>query len=103
MNSENTVLANPYTFGFFEAMAHNKAQRFSHTFVINEAEGLPEKHRGMLFAVEPFLQFFDLAVLLLDLFILLLDEGAQLQVRVPGSAGPGGHQQSHASAGDQLA
>jgi putative heme-binding domain-containing protein len=47
------VLANPYSFGFFEAMKHNKAQRFSHTFVINEAPGLPAKYRGKLFAVEP--------------------------------------------------
>jgi putative heme-binding domain-containing protein len=47
------VLANPYSFGFFEAMKHNKAQRFSHTFVINEAPGLPAKYRGTLFAVEP--------------------------------------------------
>ncbi|HEX4590427.1 MAG TPA: PVC-type heme-binding CxxCH protein [Gemmataceae bacterium] len=47
------VLANPYSFGFFEAMKHNKAERFSHTFVINEAEGLPERYRGKLFAVEP--------------------------------------------------
>jgi putative heme-binding domain-containing protein len=47
------VLANPYSFGFFEPMKHNKAQRFSHTFVINEAPGLPGKYRGKLFAVEP--------------------------------------------------
>ena len=47
------VLANPYSFGFFEAMKHNKAQRFSHTFVINEADGLPARYRGKLFAVEP--------------------------------------------------
>src|SRR5204863_517552 len=47
------VLANPYSFGFFEAMRHNKAQRFSHTFVINEADGLPAPYRGKLFAVEP--------------------------------------------------
>lgn len=47
------VLANPYSFGFFEAMTHNKAQRFSHTWVLNEANGLPEKYRGKLFAVEP--------------------------------------------------
>jgi putative heme-binding domain-containing protein len=47
------VLANPYSFGFFEAMKHNKAQRFSHTFVINEADGLPKPYRGKLFAVEP--------------------------------------------------
>jgi putative heme-binding domain-containing protein len=47
------VLANPYRFGFFEAMKHNKAQRFSHTFVINEAPGLGPQYRGKLFAVEP--------------------------------------------------
>jgi putative heme-binding domain-containing protein len=47
------VLANPYSFGFFEAMRHNKAQRFSHTFVLNEADGLPAQYRGKLFAVEP--------------------------------------------------
>lgn len=47
------VLANPYSFGFFEAMKHNKAQRFSHTWVLNEADGLPAQYRGKLFAVEP--------------------------------------------------
>jgi putative heme-binding domain-containing protein len=47
------VLANPFAFGFFEAMAHNKVQRFSHTFVINEDNALPEKYRGKLFAVVP--------------------------------------------------
>ncbi len=46
-------LANPYAFGFFEAMKHNKAERFSHAFVINEANGLPERYHGKLFAVEP--------------------------------------------------
>lgn len=47
------VLANPFAFGFFEAMAHNKVQRFSHTFVINEADALPAKYRGQMFAVGP--------------------------------------------------
>jgi putative heme-binding domain-containing protein len=47
------VLANPYSFGFFEAMKSNKAQRFSHTWVLNEADGLPRQYRGQLFAVEP--------------------------------------------------
>lgn len=47
------VLANPFSFGFFEAMKHNRAERFSHTFVINEADGLPGAYRGKLFAVEP--------------------------------------------------
>ncbi len=47
------VLANPYSFGFFEAMKANKSQRFSHTWVLNEADGLPAKYRGKMFAVEP--------------------------------------------------
>jgi putative heme-binding domain-containing protein len=47
------VLANPYSFGFFEAMKANKSQRFSHTWVLNEAGGLPSRYRGNLFAVEP--------------------------------------------------
>jgi putative heme-binding domain-containing protein len=47
------VLANPYAFGFFEAMKSNKAPRFSHTFVINEAGALPAAYRGQLFAVVP--------------------------------------------------
>ena len=47
------VLANPSSFGFFEAMKSNKAQRFSHTWVLNEADGLPKQYRGKLFAVEP--------------------------------------------------
>jgi putative heme-binding domain-containing protein len=47
------VLANPYSFGFFEAMKANKSQRFSHTWVLNEADGLPAQYRGKMFAVEP--------------------------------------------------
>ncbi len=47
------VLANPYAFGFFEAMKANKSQRFSHTWVLNESPGLPAPYRGKLFAVEP--------------------------------------------------
>jgi putative heme-binding domain-containing protein len=47
------VLANPYSFGFFEAMKANKSQRFSHTWVLNESDGLPKQYRGKLFAVEP--------------------------------------------------
>lgn len=51
--AKHGVLANPYTFGFFEAMKSNKAPRFSHTYVIDEAPGLPPRYRGKLFAVVP--------------------------------------------------
>ncbi len=47
------VLANPFSFGFFEAMRANKSQRFSHTWVLNEADSLPAQYRGKIFAVEP--------------------------------------------------
>ncbi len=47
------VLANPFSFGYFEAMKANKSLRFTHTFVINEANGLPASYRGKLFGVEP--------------------------------------------------
>jgi putative heme-binding domain-containing protein len=47
------ALSNPYAFGFFEAMKHNNAPRFSHTFAIDDAGALPEKYRGKMFAVSP--------------------------------------------------
>ncbi len=46
-------LSNPYAFGFFEAMGHHRAERFTHTFVIQESDSLPSRFRGHLFGVEP--------------------------------------------------
>lgn len=46
-------LSNPYAFGFFEAMGHHRAERFTHTFVIQESESLPQRFRGHLFGIEP--------------------------------------------------
>lgn len=46
-------LSNPYAFGFFEAMGHHRAERFTHTFVIQESETFPASMRGNLFGVEP--------------------------------------------------
>lgn len=46
-------LSNPYAFGFFEAMGHHRAERFTHTFVIQESESFPASMRGHLFGVEP--------------------------------------------------
>ncbi|HZN35804.1 MAG TPA: c-type cytochrome, partial [Pirellulaceae bacterium] len=48
-------LSNPFTFGYFEAMAHHNVPRFTHTFVIYEAEALPQPYRGRLFGVAPLL------------------------------------------------
>ena len=48
-------LSNPYSFGYFPAMKHNRVPRFTHTFVIYEADALPERYRGLLFGVAPLL------------------------------------------------
>ena len=48
-------LSNPYSFGYFPAMKHNRVPRFTHTFVIYEADALPERYRGVLFGVAPLL------------------------------------------------
>jgi putative membrane-bound dehydrogenase-like protein len=46
-------LTNPYAFGYFPAMRHPTAPRFSHTFTIYDGGQFPEPYRGKLFAVAP--------------------------------------------------
>jgi putative membrane-bound dehydrogenase-like protein len=46
-------LSNPYAFGYFPQMANNRVERFTHTFLIYEADALPERYRGKLFGIEP--------------------------------------------------
>jgi putative membrane-bound dehydrogenase-like protein len=46
-------LSNPYAFGYFKPMGHPDVDRFTHTFIIYEANGLPEQYQGKLFGVEP--------------------------------------------------
>jgi putative membrane-bound dehydrogenase-like protein len=48
-------LSNPYAFGYFPAMKHNRVPRFTHTFIIYEADALPQRYRGLLFGVAPLL------------------------------------------------
>ena len=48
-------LSNPYAFGYFPAMRHNNVPRFTHNFVLYEAETLPDAYRGKLFGVAPLL------------------------------------------------
>ncbi len=48
-------LSNPYAFGYFPAMKHNRVPRFTHTFVFYEADAFPERYRGLLFGVAPLL------------------------------------------------
>ena len=46
-------LSNPYAFGYFNGMPHNKVPRFTHNFVIYEGVGLPKKYLGKLLGIEP--------------------------------------------------
>lgn len=46
-------LSNPYAFGYFQAMKHAKVPRFTHNFIIYEADTLPSKYHGHLFGIEP--------------------------------------------------
>jgi putative heme-binding domain-containing protein len=46
-------LSNPFSFGYFEAMASAPSQRFTHTFIIYDGGALPERYNGRLFGVHP--------------------------------------------------
>ena len=46
-------LSNPYAFGYFHGMPHNKVPRFTHNFIVYEGVGLPEKYLGKILGVEP--------------------------------------------------
>ena len=46
-------LSNPYAFGYFPAMAHDRIPRFTHNFVIYDHGALPGRYTGRLFGVEP--------------------------------------------------
>ena len=46
-------LSNPYAFGFFEAMAHGKVERYSHNFIIYDGGALPADFNGKLLGCEP--------------------------------------------------
>jgi putative heme-binding domain-containing protein len=51
--SKHGPISNPYAFGYFLAMRHPDAPRFSHTFLKYEATALPSSYWGKLFAVAP--------------------------------------------------
>lgn len=50
-------LSNPYAFGHYPAMRHPAVERFTHTFEIHEADALPQRYHGRLFAVAPHLHY----------------------------------------------
>ena len=51
--SKHGALSNPYAFGYFPAMKHHNVPRFTHNFIIYEADQLPERYHGRLFGIEP--------------------------------------------------
>ncbi len=71
-------LSNPYAFGYFPAMKHNRVPRFTHTFVVYEADALPQAYRGLLFGVAPLLNHVVMSQMLPD--------GSSLQTRDVGLA-----------------
>jgi putative membrane-bound dehydrogenase-like protein len=46
-------LSNPYAFGYFPQMAHNDAERFTHTFVLYGGGAFSGSFDGRLFGIEP--------------------------------------------------
>jgi len=46
-------LSNPFAFGYFAPMSHHAVQRFTHNFVIYQADALPAQYAGRLFGVGP--------------------------------------------------
>lgn len=46
-------LSNPYAFGYFPAMPHNDADRFTHNFVLYDSGALGAQCQGRLLGVEP--------------------------------------------------
>ncbi len=46
-------LSNPYAFGYFPMMKSDRVERFTHTFLIYEADALPGRYQGKLFGIEP--------------------------------------------------
>ncbi len=51
--SKHGALSNPYAFGYFPAMEHGNYARFTHQFVVYEADALPQQYRGLIFGVNP--------------------------------------------------
>lgn len=51
--SKHGALGNPFAFGYFPAMTHHDAPRFTHTFHIYQGHTLPGKYYGKLFGAQP--------------------------------------------------
>jgi putative heme-binding domain-containing protein len=50
-------LSNPYAFGYFPAMKHDRVPRFTHELVIYGGGSFPERYHGRMFAVAPLLNY----------------------------------------------
>ena len=51
--SKHGPLSNPYAFGYFNGMPHNKVPRFTHNFIVYEGSGLPSKYLNKIMGIEP--------------------------------------------------
>ncbi len=56
-------LSNPYAFGYFPALKHDRVPRFTHELVIYAGGSLPEKYAGRMFAVAPLLNYVSISEL----------------------------------------
>lgn len=54
-------LSNPFAFGYFPAMNHDKVNRFTHEFTIYDGGALPEAYHGKMFGVAPLLQYVSIS------------------------------------------
>jgi len=59
--SKHGSLTNPFAFGYFPAMKHDQAPRFTHEFVIYDRGSLPAAYHGKLFAVAPLLNHISIS------------------------------------------
>lgn len=46
-------LSNPFTYGYFQSMQHHRVPRFSHHFLVYEAQALPTEYSGKMFSIAP--------------------------------------------------
>lgn len=54
-------LSNPFAFGYFPAMKHDRVPRFTHEFTIYDGGSLPEQYHGRMFAVAPLLHYLSIS------------------------------------------
>lgn len=56
-------LSNPYAFGYFPALKHDRVPRFTHELAIYAGGSFPERYHGRMFAVAPLLNYVSISEL----------------------------------------